>query len=712
MNIQQIIDKINEGHLFVPAFQREYVWKRPHVKAFFDSLIKKYPTGTLLTWETANPPEVKGRKEYNPQMGAVKLILDGQQRITSLYMIMTGEIPPYYTLKDIKHDIRNLYVNLLTLELEYYKPKTMGKSPLWVSLTDIFTNSVKARHVVKALSETSEVDDETEDKIHDHFDAIKSIQDREFVEQSIPVTAIIRDAIDIFYIVNASGVNLTDAELALAQISGYWPEARKLFKKKLDELTNKGFVFKLDFMVYVILGVLHNVGSEMKRLHSPENLDPLKAAWKRLDEYVLDYVMNIMQSHAYIDHSSEINSVYALVPIISYVYQKEDDKLSQLEIKKAVKWFYYSQIRHRYVSQLPQKLDKDLRIIKTSPNPFDDLLVNIQAERPLEISKDEFVGRDVRHPLFSLMRWYFKSKNAICLGTGVGLRQNMGRKYQLEKDHIFAYSVLRDYGFNMNNRHKYALAQEITNRAILTQVENRDKSTQLAENYLIEVKANFPNALKLQCIPEDEILWKVENYEQFLEERRKILAYELNDYLTNITETKLEGVSVSLEERIEEGENNCLEFKSSLRWDMNESKLNKKLEDVIMKSIAAFSNAEGGTLLIGVNDEGEILGLEYDYSTLNDGEGDKDSFEIHLRNLINKTYGVEFATNNLIITFPQIDDQEICIIDIKKGFRHLYTTVTDKHGQKLEKFYVRSGNSSQEISKASEITSYIQSRFD
>ncbi|MCP4405244.1 MAG: hypothetical protein GY801_49085 [bacterium] len=96
-------------------------------------------------------------------MGAVKLILNGQQRITSLYMIMTGAIPPYYTQKEITHDIRKLYVNVLTLELEYYKPKTMEKSPVWINLTHMFTNQVKARHVVKTISETAEVNDETED---------------------------------------------------------------------------------------------------------------------------------------------------------------------------------------------------------------------------------------------------------------------------------------------------------------------------------------------------------------------------------------------------------------------------------------------------------------------------------------------------------------------------------------------------------------------
>ena len=99
MKIRQIIDKIDENQLFVPAFQREYVWKRNDAKNLISSLIKDYPTGTMLTWETNNPPELKGKYKYDENKGAVKIILDGQQRITTLYMLMKGEIPPYYTEK-------------------------------------------------------------------------------------------------------------------------------------------------------------------------------------------------------------------------------------------------------------------------------------------------------------------------------------------------------------------------------------------------------------------------------------------------------------------------------------------------------------------------------------------------------------------------------------------------------------------------------------
>ena len=79
MKINQILIKIDEKQLFVPAFQREYVWRRADAKNLISSLIKDYPTGTMLTWETNHPPEIKGDHKYDPKQGSVKLILDGQE---------------------------------------------------------------------------------------------------------------------------------------------------------------------------------------------------------------------------------------------------------------------------------------------------------------------------------------------------------------------------------------------------------------------------------------------------------------------------------------------------------------------------------------------------------------------------------------------------------------------------------------------------------
>ena len=100
MKISQALDKIDEKQLFVPAFQREYVWKRNDAKQLVDSLIKEYPTGTMLTWETNTPPELKGPHKYDDKQGAVRILLDGQQRLTTLYMLIRGDLPPYYSARN------------------------------------------------------------------------------------------------------------------------------------------------------------------------------------------------------------------------------------------------------------------------------------------------------------------------------------------------------------------------------------------------------------------------------------------------------------------------------------------------------------------------------------------------------------------------------------------------------------------------------------
>jgi hypothetical protein len=151
------------------------------------------------------------------------------------------------------------------------------------------------------------------------------------------------------------------------------------------------------------------------------------------------------------------------------------------------------------------------------------------------------------------------------------------------------------------------------------------------------------------------------------------------------------------------------EFKTTLRWDENQQKVNPRLEDVIIKSIAAFSNGKGGILLIGVRDNGDITGLEDDYNSLK--RNDSDYFEIHLRNLLKQHFGIPFLTQNISMEFPVIQGKEICAIRIAEGKKPVYVTTTDKNGKRTEKFYVRSGNSSQEIQSLKEITEYISRRF-
>ena len=189
MKIREIIDNIDKQHLFIPAFQREYVWKRPDAKNLISSLIKDYPTGTMLTWATTNPPELKGDYVYEITKGVVKLILDGQQRITTLYLLIKGEIPPYYKEEEILNDVRGLYVNVETLTLEYYKKNQMENDPLWVDITDIFQGNVNVFDILEKLeakNNSDEIDKDIQKLIYNNITSIDRIKDMEFAEQIIP----------------------------------------------------------------------------------------------------------------------------------------------------------------------------------------------------------------------------------------------------------------------------------------------------------------------------------------------------------------------------------------------------------------------------------------------------------------------------------------------------------------------------------------------
>ena len=184
----------------------------------------------------------------------------------------------------------------------------------------------------------------------------------------------------------------------------------------------------------------------------------------------------------------------------------------------------------------------------------------------------------------------------------------------------------------------------------------------MLEKYQCKTQADYERAIH-EIIQEIALLglWRSKFFEQFLEVRRKMLAGELNNFLNNITVTEEVETQISMDEMIAEGESEELEFKSSLRWNYQTELVDKKLETVILKSISAFSNGEGGTLILGVEDEGSILGLDHDYRSL---DGSKDEFEQHIRNLINKSFGKVFTTTGINIKFTTVNEAEICVITI------------------------------------------------
>jgi len=163
----------------------------------------------------------------------------------------------------------------------------------------------------------------------------------------------------------------------------------------------------------------------------------------------------------------------------------------------------------------------------------------------------------------------------------------------------------------------------------------------------------------------------------------------------------------SLETLVAEGEHERLEFKETIRWDVRLGSENKKLEDVVLKTLAGFANRIGGTLLIGVSDEGIAQGLERDFVCLG---GNRDKFELHLTNLFTKHFGQACRAARIRVTFPDLGGTTICRVDMDASSQPVFVNVADRNGSVAERFFVRSGNSTQEL-RPSEATQYISGHF-
>lgn len=157
-----------------------------------------------------------------------------------------------------------------------------------------------------------------------------------------------------------------------------------------------------------------------------------------------------------------------------------------------------------------------------------------------------------------------------------------------------------------------------------------------------------------------------------------------------------------LQTLIAQGESADLEFKSSFRWDLRENKLNRVLEGVILKTLAGYMNGQGGTLLIGVADDGTILGLENDYKTLK--KQDRDGFEQALMTAVATKLGGD-ACQCVQMVFHSIDTKDVCRVMVAPMQRPVYVKDGDK-----PKLYVRTGALTRELN-VQEAIDYTTTRW-
>lgn len=691
--IGSLLDKVESNEIVLPEFQREFVWRKDQAKELIKSLYTGYPIGSLLIWVTEEPPEIKNDAVDREQYGLFKVLLDGQQRLTVLYMLVKDEIPPYYTASEIRHDPRNLYFNLDAGEFRY-ENKSTRDNPEWVKITEIFDDGVNAWDIAREkLGDDSDDISEKAEHYHQQIKQLERLLSRPLPLEELPKSATVHQAIDLFDRVNSQGTDLGDAELALAHMSAQWPYIRRNIKKKQAALEKQGFSFKLDFYVKCIVAVVSETMTYSKVYDT--NRSVLEAKWERIEQ-ILDYLVNFLQNEAHIPDSSYITTRAVLIPLIAYL-DRNEIRLTRTEKNSFLEWLYVAMMWSRYGRSTDTTLEKDLSLLNDE-YPTKELMAEIQDNRggQIEVRPADFDGRGKRSKRFyNMIRIVIRANDPVDWKTGEPLKGS----YNLESHHIFPKSQLYDELYDSSNHIGKKRVNEIANRAFITSRGNHAIFTDLPEEYLSEVRENYPKAFSEQFIPENPQLWKLDNYEDFLAKRRELLADAVNEFLASL-KTSGGKTEDSLEELIELGENHRIEFKETLLYDVHRDQPNTDLRKAAVEEICSFANSDGGTLIVGVEDkQKEVTGIGRDLKLMQDG---RDDFELQLNQEVRNRLGEHFASTYTQVEFREIDGETVGVVSVEASPDPVYFDEAD--------FFVRNGSSAISLSIA-DANKFIEQNF-
>lgn len=529
-DINHLLNEIEHNEIVLPEFQREFTWDGDQSKLLIDSLLEGYPTGSLLLWATDDPPALKNSPDI-PDDTRVEVLLDGQQRLTVLYLFVKDEIPPYYS--DIDNDPRNLYYNLETRELQYYKKNEMKGDPRWVPVTDCYAEeSIDVGEIVGGIVDEGTERYELFQQFQRNLDDLQSIVNVEFPIMQVDDESSLSEALTVFDRVNSQGTPLSDADIALAHMVSAWPETRRRFKEKLRDLDHEGFEFDLTFLVRAMNAVI-NQSAEYEHLHDNSKAT-LQQGWEELSS-ILDYLLNVLRNHAYIYSTSDLNTPYVLVPVIGYLALNGGEFRSARERDRMLYWMYAALLQRRHTRSLDASLLQDLNVLDDD-EPIAALVTTLKEEEgDPHVSPENLDMRGIRHPLYNMMSIVIRAREGVDWRNGIELSQPIGDKYSIESHHIFPRAQLRRAGYDSgSNHHDRKRVNEIANRVPLTRSGNLDIFDSPPAEYLPTVKEKYPNSLEPAFVPQDEALWQMENYEEFLAERRRLIAEGINSYLDSL----------------------------------------------------------------------------------------------------------------------------------------------------------------------------------
>jgi hypothetical protein len=516
-----LLDQIDSGTLLLPEFQRGYVWNRDQVRGLMRSLYRGYPVGGLLVWEAATD-SMSLRGAHGTSSGVRHLLLDGQQRITSLYGVVRGKPPAFF--EGDQRAFSGLRFNVHDETFEFFAPAKMKSDSRWVDVTGLFLRGLKTC-LASFMLEPAYAPDIT--TYVPRLAQLHGLLEKQFHTEVITgADKTVDVVVDMFNRVNSGGTKLSKGDLALAKICADWPEARAQMRAALAKWRDAGYNLSLDWL-------LRNTNAVATGRAPFSALDGVSAGeFQGAMTHAVKYsgkFLNVVAGRLGLDHDRVLVGRYAAPVVARFLHLQGGDFADARERDRMLYWYVNAALRGRFSGSTESALAQDYETVAV--DGIDGLVQTLARSRggTLTIGTDEFEGFGRGSRFYPLLYLLTRVGGARDLGSGLPLKaQLLGHLSTLQVHHIFPKALLYAADYSRGE------VNAVANFCFLTQDTNLVIGKRRPEEYLAEVEDKHPGALQSQWIPTDRDLWRIDRYPDFLAARRDLLAAAANTFLDEL----------------------------------------------------------------------------------------------------------------------------------------------------------------------------------
>lgn len=569
ITIQKALENIEQRKYYLPSIQREFVWKPDQIERLFDSIMKDYPIGSFLFWhvEDHNVEEyqfyefIRDFHEKNNRHNvktnlingkSITAILDGQQRLTSLYIGLKGSYAEKLPYKKWKYEKsfekKELYLNLLeeSKNIDYtYDFKFLSKND--IAQQEESNRWFKVSNVLKFKGMNDIFKYVRENKIESNYASeclsllYEQIMRKGTVNYYLEEVQDLDKVLNIFIRVNSGGTQLSYSDLLLSIATAQWTEedARESITLFVDEINNIGdtFDFNKDIVLKTCLVLidLNDIAFKVDNFNVT-NMKKIETEWENISKSIR-LTVELISSLGF--NYKTLTANYVIIPIAYYLYKKGNPKnfvesKDYKEERKNIKKIITVALLKRIFGGQPDNVIKPLREIINSNNntfPYDEIKNKLKVTNKSMKFTDEEVE--------DLLNYQYGKKYTFSVLSL--LYPTLDYNNLFHQDHIFPKSLMK----SRTKLRKRGYSEEtitfcvenhnsIGNLQLLEGVPNQEKSDKPFEEWFNE---NYKTEMEKESyktkhyIPDVDL--SIGNFQAFMEEREKMLLEKLKEILVD-----------------------------------------------------------------------------------------------------------------------------------------------------------------------------------